>query len=48
MKYWRFPEHLPDPYNRPAGLLFPSRCPIAQERGKQEVPTLEECEPGRK
>jgi peptide/nickel transport system ATP-binding protein/oligopeptide transport system ATP-binding protein len=37
----------PDPYNRPAGCCFHPRCPIAQERCKQEVPTLEECEPGR-
>jgi peptide/nickel transport system ATP-binding protein len=37
---------VPSPLAIPAGCSFNSRCPYARERCKQELPLLEEIEPG--
>jgi len=37
---------LPSPANPPAGCRFHTRCPIAQDRCKSEVPELREITPG--
>jgi len=37
---------VPSPINPPPGCTFHTRCPYAQERCRQEVPTLKEIAPG--
>jgi oligopeptide/dipeptide ABC transporter ATP-binding protein len=39
---------LPSPANPPPGCPFHTRCPIARDRCKQEVPALREITPGHK
>ena len=40
------PGEIPSPRNPPAGCRFHPRCPYAEERSRNEVPTLEEVEAG--
>jgi oligopeptide transport system ATP-binding protein len=40
------PGDLPSPSNPPPGCTFHTRCPIAQDRCKNEVPPLRELAPG--
>lgn len=37
---------LPSPANPPSGCAFHTRCPLVQERCKQELPQLREIKPG--
>jgi ABC-type dipeptide/oligopeptide/nickel transport system ATPase component len=37
---------LPSPLNPPSGCRFHTRCPLAEERCRSEVPSLREIEPG--
>ena len=36
---------VPDPVNPPSGCVFHTRCPIAEDKCKKDVPGLEEKEP---
>jgi oligopeptide/dipeptide ABC transporter ATP-binding protein len=40
------PGEIPSPRNPPPGCRFHTRCPYAQQRSREEVPELEEIEPG--
>jgi oligopeptide/dipeptide ABC transporter ATP-binding protein len=40
------PGEIPSPRNPPAGCRFHPRCPYAEERSREDVPELEQVEPG--
>jgi oligopeptide/dipeptide ABC transporter ATP-binding protein len=42
----RLKGEIPSPLDPPAGCVFHTRCPIATERCRSEVPVLRELAPG--
>ncbi len=42
----RLKGEIPSPLDPPAGCVFHTRCPIATERCRREVPELRELSPG--
>lgn len=47
LKHIKLKGEVPTPINLPSGCVFHSRCPHANERCKQEIPTLLQLQDGR-